>query len=85
MIQVKKKKKRLLQLPVMGVRCVEGWKFLIKKMVWLISGEKCEFNEDSPAAEVQTSSFTAAFNKRNADDKSEIWNYYQAAKVQSKH
>lgn len=69
----------------MGVRYVEGWKFLIKKMVWLINREKCEFNEGSPAAEVQTSSVTAAFNKRNGDDKSEIWNHYQAAEVQSKY
>ena len=87
MIQVKKekKKKRHLQLPVLGVSCVEGSEFLTKKMVCSINREKCGFNEDSTAAEVQTSSFTAAFSKRNRDDKSEIWNHSQAAKIQSKH
>ena len=85
MIQVKKKKKRLLQLPVLGVSCVEGLEFLIKTMVCSINREKCGFNEDSTAAKVQTSSFTAAFSKRNRDDKSEIWNHSQAAEIQSKH
>lgn len=75
-------KKRLLQLPATEVRCVERWKFFKKKMVWLIK-EKGEFNEDSVVTEVQTSSFTAAFRKRNWDDISEIWTHYQAAKIQS--
>lgn len=85
MIQVKKKKQTTLQLLVLGVRYVEGLEFLIKKMVCSINREKCGFNEDSTAAEVQTSSFTAAFSKRNRDDKSEIWNHSQAAEIQSKH
>lgn len=50
-------------------------------MVQLINREKCEFNEGSAVAEVQTSSFTAAFSKRNGDDKSEIRNHNQAAKI----
>lgn len=54
-------------------------------MVQLINREKCEFNEGSAVAEVQTSSFTAAFSKRNGDDKSEIRNHNQAAKIQSTH
>lgn len=52
-------------------------------MVWLINKEKCEFSKDSAVAKVQTSSFTAAFSKRNEDDVSEIWNHYQAAKIRS--
>lgn len=46
---------------------------------------KREFNQGSVVGKEQVSSSAAAFGKRNRDDKSEIWNHYQATKIQSTH